>query len=197
MIIIIALLGCGPMASAGPIQDGLVAIHLGDFPTALKVFRPLAEQGDADAQFYLGAMYSEGNGVLQDYKEALKWFRKGADQGQVSAQFALGEMFAHGKGLVQNDKEAVKWYRLAAEQGLDFAQHDLGLMFQDGRGVPQDYVRAHMWVNLAAPSLSGDIWKKAADNRNRIAAAMTPTQIERAQEMARKCKQSNFKNCGW
>ena len=98
-------------------QKGLAAAQAGDFATALKEWKPLAEAGDAVAQFNLGVMYDIGDGVPQDYAEAVKWYRLAAEQGYVAAQYNLGTMYDNGKGVPQDYAEAVKWYRLAAEQG--------------------------------------------------------------------------------
>ena len=76
-----------------------------------------AEQGIAEAQFILGAMYDNGRGVPQDDAEAAKWYRLAADQGQANAQFLLGVMYGQPGGLLENHAEAAKWYRRAAEQG--------------------------------------------------------------------------------
>ena len=104
-------------------------------------------------------------------------------------------MYASGQGVAQDYKEAARLYRLAAEQGHAKAQGNLGIMYESGRGVAQDYVRAHMWYNLGASSFSGEEGKTATSNRDNIAERMTPSQIERAQDMARKCQASNFKKC--
>ena len=77
-----------------------------------------AEQGDAEAQFNLGVIYDEGQGVPQDYAEAAKWYRMAAEQGDADAQFILGVMYDEGQGVPKDDTEAVKWYRLAAEQDI-------------------------------------------------------------------------------
>ena len=143
-------------------------------------------------------MYEAGLGIVaKDYKEAIKWYRLSAEQGDSKAQGRTGFMFYKGWGAAQDNKEAVRWFRLAAEQGNDFGQIALGQIYADGQGVVQDYVRAHMWFNLAAASLSSEDDKIAANSRSAVAAKMTPAQIERAQEMARKCQESNFKDCGW
>ena len=177
--------------------SSLAAVHRGDHATALKLWRPLAVQGDARAQYVLGVMFANGHGVAKDRREAAKWYRLSAEQGNSSAQNNLGENYRDGHGVVQDFKEALKWYRLSAEQGDATAQNNLGAMYGDGQGVAQDYVRAHMWLNLAAASLSGESAKTPTNNRNKLAAKMTPAQIERAQEMARKCQESKFKDCGW
>ena len=80
--------------------------------------RGAAEQGAAAAQYDLGNMHREGEGVPQDDAEAVKWYRRAADQGNASAQFNLGVMYAKGQGVPKDDTEAVKWYRRAADQGF-------------------------------------------------------------------------------
>ena len=121
-------------ATAGPFDDALAAAEQGDYVTALRLWRPLADQGDADAQYNLGVMYNNGDGVPQDYAEAMKWHRKAADQGNGNAQFHLGFMYDHGRGMPQSSAEAAKWYRLAANQGIAIAQFKLGIMYHDGQG---------------------------------------------------------------
>ena len=74
-------------------QDGWDAYERQDYKTAYKVWLPLAEQGDASAQVFLGLMHSKGLGVPQDYKEAVKWYRLSAEQGDAQAQYNLGVMY--------------------------------------------------------------------------------------------------------
>ena len=64
-----------PMA-AGPFEDAMVAYERGDYATALRLYRPLADQGGARAQVNLGFMYDQGRGVAQNNAEALKWYRR-------------------------------------------------------------------------------------------------------------------------
>ena len=167
-------------------QDGFDAARKGDHQTAYKLWLPLAEQGVAEAQYNLGLMYFKGEGVPQDYKEAVKWWKLSAEQGDASAQFNLGQMYRKGQGVPQDYKEAVRLYRLSAEQGDAYAQHNLGNRYAQGQGVPQDYVSAHMWFNLAG--INGD--KSAVKNRNIVEKKMTPSQIEKAQRLARNWKPS-------
>ena len=75
-----------------------------------------AEQGYADAQFNLGAMYGHGTGVPINYKEAIKWYLKAAEQGEAYAQNNLGHMYSEGKGIPKNNIKAYVWYSLAAAQ---------------------------------------------------------------------------------
>ena len=114
----------------------------------------------------------------------------GALNGNADAQYNLGIMYASGLGVIQDYNEAVKWFRLSSSQGNAQAQEIYGLMYASGRGVTQDYVRAHMWLNISASS--GD--KNAEANLDIFAKKMSPTQIEKAQEMAQRCMKSNYKN---
>ena len=192
LVVTFLFLGMGQGVVYGDSQAGFDAANRGDFATALREWKPLAEAGDANAQYNLGVMYSKGEGVLQDYKEAVKWYLLAAEQGDANAQFNLGVMYRKGEGVLQDDKEAAKWYLLAAEQGYASAQYNLGLMYAKGEGVLQDDVKAHMWWNIAA-SLGGH--ETAAENRGIIEKRMTPSQREKAQEMARRCVEKNYKGC--
>ena len=135
---------------AADLEAGKEAYERGDFPAALREFRPLAEQGLAEAQVNLGFMYAKGQGVPQDDVEAVTWYRKAAEQGHAAAQFSLGYMYANGEGVPQNEVEAVRWYRKAAKQGLAAAQFSLGYMYANGEGVPQNEVEAVRWYRRAA-----------------------------------------------
>ena len=81
-----------------------------------------AAQGDANAQFSLGAMYASGKGVPTDEAKAVEWFEKAAAQGNANAQFFLGAMYANGKGVAKDDAKAVEWWEKAAAQGNANAQ---------------------------------------------------------------------------
>ena len=86
---VLFLLGSAP--AYADFEAGLEAYKRGDYETALREFKPLAEQGIAEAQFNLGVMYVTGQGVPQDNKEAAKWYRLAAEQGVAEAQFNLGK----------------------------------------------------------------------------------------------------------
>jgi len=136
--------------AAGPLEDTTPASGRRDYATALRLWRPLADQGDAIAQFNLGLTYDKGWGVPQNDAEAAKWYRLAADQGDADAQINLGGMYHNGRGVPQNDAEAVKWFRLAADQGDARAQFNLGFSYDNGRGVPQNHAEALKWFRLAA-----------------------------------------------
>jgi uncharacterized protein len=174
-------------AAAGDLEDGDAALQRRDYATAMRLLRPLAEQGNSEAQDKLGMMYVNGQGMEKDYHQARIWFRKAADQGQVRAQENLGFMYStNWMGGPPDYQQAAAWFRKAADQGSPSAQYNLGMSCEKGEGVPQDYVQAHMWFNLAAARASSAFDRQmAAEGRDRIAAKMTPAQIAEAQRMAR------------
>jgi len=98
-------------------QTGLDAYSKGNFPLALEKFRPLAEQGNAQAQFNMGVMCRQGQGVPQDDKQAVAWWSKAAEQGHVEAQDNLGLRYGRGQGVAQDWVQAYKWFSLAAAAG--------------------------------------------------------------------------------
>jgi len=97
-------------------------------PADFETVKQAAEQGDVQAQFKLGLMYDEGQGVAQDYVEAVKWYQKAAGQGDADAQFKFGVCYERGKGVTQDYAKAVEWYTKAAEQGHEDAQEMLAEM---------------------------------------------------------------------
>jgi len=186
LVLLVALSFFGSSLAYAGFDEGKAACQTGDYAAAYKEFKAAADQGNADAQFLLGRMYDEGEGVPKDFAEAVKWFRKAADGGNADAQVRLGTMYHFGLrdtrlGVPQDDGEAVKWFRKAAHQGNAHGQTHLGRMYDKGEGVPQDYVKAHMWFNLAAAQ-GDDI---ARWNRDKVAKKMTPAQIAEAQRLAR------------
>ncbi len=108
------------VVQAGPTwagwDEGNAAYDRGDYETALREFQPLAEQGDAGAQYNLGLLYRQGLGVPQDDAEAVKWYRKAAEQGDATAQSRLGIMYGKGEGVPQDYVQAHMWFNLAASQ---------------------------------------------------------------------------------
>lgn len=101
-----------------------------------------AEQGDVNAQYNLGTMYDEGNGVKKDPSEAFKWYKKAAEQGDVDAQYNVAAMYTEGVGVNKDQSEAIKWFKKAAEQGDVDAQYTLAHIYFDGNGVKKDNVKA-------------------------------------------------------
>ena len=107
---------------AGEFEDGLSAWKGGDYAAALRLWRPLADQDHAAAEYNLALMYANGQGVPQDDAEAIKWYRRAAGHGYAPAQLAIGVSYDEGRGLPQSHSKAMKWYRIAAQQGDVTAQ---------------------------------------------------------------------------
>jgi len=177
------------------IGSGLLLVGCGQrpakklLPKDIESLKTLAEQGDANAQFNLGWMYNNGEGVEQDFKEAAKWYRKAAEQGDAEAQSNLGLKYDNGEGVEQDFKEALKWWQKAADQGQVYAQCNLGMMYERGEGVMEDHVTAYAWWNIAAAN--GD--KDAKGNKGLIAKKMTPAQIAKAEALVKEMIKKNPK----
>lgn len=150
-----------------------------------------AEQGDANAQYFLGIRYDYGNGIPENDAEAVKWHRLAAEQGLSIAQYSLGLRYDNGDGIPENDSEAVKWYRLAAEQGDADAQYNLGVMYATGEGVPENYLTAYVWMSVSAAQGS----QNAKDGIEKIKTVITNKELAQGQALASTCFESNYKDC--
>jgi len=167
-------------ALAEVLDDATAADSRGDYATALRLYEPLANKGDRDAEFSLGRLHYSGKGVPHNYAEAARWFEKAADQGHALAELYLGIMYAGGLGVSQDYTEALKWYRKAADQDNDAAKNFLGLMYYMGQGVPRDYVQADKWFSLSEEKIG---W--AVRLRDQVENSMTPAERAEAQRLAR------------
>ena len=137
-------------ASADDYELGRQALESGHSAQAIELWRPLAEAGDADAQFGLGVIYNDAIGVEQDYAEANYWFLRAAEQGYPMAQFNLGNAYKKGTGMAIDPAMAVIWWRKAAEQDFAPAQFNLGSALLEGSGIPRDRAAALSWYRRAA-----------------------------------------------
>jgi len=103
-------------------NEGLTAYMRGDYQLALKLWRPIAEQGNADAQRGLGEMYANGTGVTRDFVDAVKWYQLAAKQFDDKAQLELGSRYLAGEGVPQDIVLAHMWWNLAAARGNEAAR---------------------------------------------------------------------------
>lgn len=130
---------------ATPLEIAKDAAFRGDYAQALAVYQPLAEQGDAKAQFNLALMYREGAGVEKNRDQAMLWLDKAATQGLAEAQFILGEMMIYGKdGFTRYEVASKLSHRSSAtvERGIAL------IMQADEQGLVQaqeflEYLRQH------------------------------------------------------
>jgi len=97
-------------AIAGPYEDGIAAFDAGQFATALALWMPLAEHGNAAAQFNVAVLYEKGLGVERDARVAAHWYLKAAEQGDADAQYSVGVLYETGTGFAQDIGQARKWY---------------------------------------------------------------------------------------
>ena len=167
--------------AAADFEDGVRALQRGDIEAAIREWRPLAEAGEARAQFAIGALYRDGNGLLRDAERAVEWYRRAAEQGFVPAQYNLGVMRQKGEGVVRDHAAAAEWYRREAEQGHARAQFNLGATYNLGVGVERDLPRAHQWMTLAAARDD----RNAFDYRTRLEGCMTEGEIAEEKRLVR------------
>ncbi len=118
-MMLLALAVAGPVIAAGPFDDGMEAYQRQDYVTALRLWRPLAAElgyahGLAAAQYNLGLMYQDGQGVQQNYSLAVNWYWLAAAQGHGRAQNDIGYMYLNGLGVPQDYVLAHMWFNLAA-----------------------------------------------------------------------------------
>jgi len=134
LVFMAAILGISLGCATSGYEKGLKHYKPDDLAAAVRESKPLADQGNATAQFNLGSLYYQGLGVSQDYAEAVKWMRKAAEQGHASAQTTLGTIYAEGvQGVIEKDyPQALMWFIFAAAQGdpdaLEFRDRLAGKM---------------------------------------------------------------------
>ena len=161
ILLVVSVWLCSTASVAG-LKEGYEALSRKDYVTAANEYRPLAERGDAEAQYRIGRMYEFGNGYAQDKAQGIAWIRKAAAQGHADAEQELGVIYATGDGVKQDSVQAVAWFRKAAEQGEATAQYNLGLLYAKGQGVARDYAQAVDWWRKSASQGNADAQFKLA-----------------------------------
>jgi len=137
-------------------ETGRLAYQQDDFVEAERIWRQLAEQGEARSQFFLGVLYDEGREpVGKDDAKAFHWFEKAAGQGHVNAQFNLGNAYINGRGTAKDPERAVYWWQKAADAGFPSAQFNLAIQYYQGGGVDKDWDKAVFYFNQAASNGHG------------------------------------------
>lgn len=121
-----------------------VAYDRADYKTALKVWLPSAEQGDAEAQANVGEIFERGLGGEPNYELAHFWYQKAADQGLSRAQFNLGTLYEQGLGVAKNQLLAMNWYRKA--WGIE----EDNIIFQSAAQKAQDELRQQLLAESEA-----------------------------------------------
>ena len=150
ILLCIFVLSISSYAQDNNFKKGVDAYKSGNNKNAFSFWLKAANQGNAIAQFNLGTLYENGEGVSQDYSKAFEWYQKAANQGNVDAQFNLGSMYYNGNGVGQNYKKALEWWQKAANHGDSDAQYWLGIMYENGEGVAQDFDKSFVLFQKAA-----------------------------------------------
>lgn len=121
-----------------------------DSARAAKLLSGAAARGDAEAQYYLGMLTRQGEGVEKDLNQAFNWFLAASEQGHVAAQYELSRAFSRGEGTALNTSAALHWLSEAASVGHAEAQFFMGLAAETGNGAPKSPVSALNWYRRSA-----------------------------------------------
>ena len=183
LVALVLLMLATPAVNAG-FDQATAAFDKGDYATALRELKPLAEKGDARSQYAMGVMAENGFGMPKNLAEAASWYRKAAEQGNADAEYNLGAMYEHGIGMPVNHVEAARWYRPAAEAGDIDALSNLGVLYETGRGVRQDKVLALALYNVSV-ALDPNKQGQAARNGRGLVGRMTVEEVNAAMALTR------------
>jgi len=159
----------------------LRAFRSGYDHAALALLKPLASEGNPQAQYWLADMYQNGMAVKADGAAARDLLEKSAAQGFVPAERRLGELYLQGTQILQNYGKAQTWLHSAAVAGDAAAQRELGQIFALGLGVPRDLSEAYGWYENAV--LNGD--GLAEHLRDDLVTRMSPAQIIKGEQISR------------
>jgi uncharacterized protein len=182
ILFIIGITAVPVLAGRWDYLEGRRAIIRGDTETAFKILNPLADNGDAKAQYLLGRVYELGMGVPKNKDKAIEWYSFASVNGDNDAQYSLGMIYKSA-----NDKKAAKYFRKSAENRHFMAQFELGKLYAEGKGVIKDYAQAHMWFNISV----AEGYENIRSAMDALEKKMTPAQITEAQKLARKWMEKN------
>lgn len=168
-------------AAAQSVTAGIEAWQRGSFPAAVKIWRPLAENGDPDAAFNLGQAYRLGRGVPINLAAAQTWLARAADKDHLDAQSTLGLL------LFDNGDRAggIRWLKVAADRGEPRAMLVYGTALFNGDGVVRDPVRAYAYVSRAAAQRLAPARRTLADIDKLLPVAQRRTGVAMAIAMTR------------
>ncbi|NUF48352.1 tetratricopeptide repeat protein [Gilliamella sp. ESL0250] len=169
-------------------------------------YQKATEQNDAEAQYHLGLMYTDGSytkkrqfkgiedGFEQqskaqpDYIKAKEWFEKAANQGHMAAQHSLALLYYNGQGTKQNYLKGIEWDTKAAKKGDAVAQYTLATLYYNGTGVKQNYFKAKQWFAKAAE-------QNYSDAKDHLTVVTKKVNAIVAKQQAKK-KQASNNDCG-
>jgi len=170
------------VALADDYAAGEAAWQRGEHAAALAQWLPLAEAGQARAQFAVGLAHDQGQGVERDAATAARWYRRAAAQGLADAEYNLALLYLDGRGVKQDLEETVRLFRAAAERGDLPAQVNLAYSYEQGSGVEQDLPVAAAWYARAAMAGNREAWRRFTELREAgVRPAALPALPEAAQ----------------
>ncbi|MEL0083943.1 MAG: tetratricopeptide repeat protein [Gammaproteobacteria bacterium] len=142
---------------AEQLEDGITAFEMQEYDKAMNLIKPLAEQGDPEAQYFMGTFYWYGSGVTRSSPIAQKWFTKAystwlaaAEQGDATAMVEVSRMVNSGLGTERDAEQALKWIHKALANGAIEAHGVLGDMYMEGDGVEKSLDEALKHYSKAA-----------------------------------------------
>ena len=151
-----------PSVNATDLEAGKAAYLDQKYENALKILKPLAKEGNSEAQHYIELIkktgyntepsYEDGKAAYlkNDFKRALEILKPLAEGGDSWSQYILSLMYESGQGVKKSQEESMKWLILAAESGVPKIQYDLGIRYFYGYGVEQNYIEAAKWWESSA-----------------------------------------------
>ena len=183
VFLVLAFFAVSATAIADDYDDGVAAHGKEDYATAIARFTDAAEQGNDRAQYALGTMYHDGDGVPRDHEAAAYWYTKAAQRGNIQAQQWLCIMHREAMGVPRDYAESLYWCHRAADKGSSAAQFSVGQYYFDGLGYgfKRDYVRAYIWFSRA----SSQGYEDARYMIERLEDEMTPLEVDEAKRLAR------------
>jgi len=146
IIIALMALALTPAPVLAGMKEAKAAYDAKDYKTAFEEYLPLAEAGNAEAQFWIGDMYRFGLGRKQDYNKAVVWFRKSATNGFARVMISLGYMAGKGQGMTLSDKSKICFYEIAAYYGISGGQWNLYMKLSNSFFTMKE---AKKWLNRA------------------------------------------------
>lgn len=135
-----------PGADDPRVKEGFAAYQAGDFKKAYTIWLPLAEAGNAEAQFRIGRLYSLGEGFKSSGELALRWYRKAAVKGHVIAKFNIGLVYFKGEIVERNYEKSYLLFQELANNGYPSSQTVVGIMLVNGLGVLEDSIEGVKWI---------------------------------------------------
>ncbi|MGB1799531.1 MAG: tetratricopeptide repeat protein [Gammaproteobacteria bacterium] len=147
----IAALTLSVNSFADTLQEGYEAVRNGNPEQGHAILQPLAEQGNADAQYAVAVLYREGWGVEKSLETAAGYYQKSAEQDHRDAMFEMGWLYQVGEGgLVKDYAKSAMWYQKSAEKGHPAAMYGIASLYYNGMGVERDTDLAMAWYQSSA-----------------------------------------------